>query len=483
LIVYQPTFESVCHHPLPDWYRDAKFGIFIHWTISSVPAFAPTGQGDISQIFASKSQSEAYKYQPYSEWYQNSLRIPGSPVAEYHAKTYGMEYSYENFAQTFIEQSQAWDPEEWADLFRRAGARYTVLVTKHHDGFLLWNSRTPNPRMPAYRTTRDVTGELTRAVSAAGLKMGLYYSSALDWTFSPGAIHDFADLLSSGPGDRAYRQYVEDHWKELIDRYDPWLLWSDIGYPPDGDLPGLFAYFYNHNPDGVVNDRWFQLPRKYRNLLGRLIIKRYAARIMQEGGTTLPKVPHCDYRTAEYQDLQTRVPYQWESVRGIGNSFAYNQFETADDYLKPPALIRMLADIVSKNGNLLLNVGPRPDGSIPEPQRDAILGIGRWLTTNGEAIYSTRPWQRALDKTLEGGDIRYTQCKEKLYIILMRLPSGERLTIPSLPIRPGSDATLLGSGQPVPWRWSGGSLQLELPDGLDEDSVPVVRVELDEEHM
>jgi alpha-L-fucosidase len=481
--VYQPTFESVTQHPLPEWYRDAKFGIFIHWTISSVPAFAPTGHGNISQLFAQKSQSEAYKYQPYSEWYQNSLRIPGSPVAEYHTKIYGRDYPYENFAQTFNEQSQAWDPQEWADLFRQAGARYTVLVTKHHDGFLLWDSKHPNPRMPAYRTTRDVTGELTRAVSAARLKMGFYYSSALDWTFSPGAIHDFADLLSSGPEDHAYRQYVEAHWKELIDRYDPWLLWSDIAYPADGNLPELFAYFYNHNPQGVVNDRWFQLPSKYRNPLGRLVLKHFAARIMQSGGTTLPKVPHCDYRTAEYQDLETRMPYQWESVRGIGNSFAYNQFETEEDYLKAPALIRMLADIVSKNGNLLLNVGPRANGSIPEPQREAILGIGRWLTVNGESIYSTRPWQRALDKTPEGGEIRYTQCGKSLYLILVHLPAGGMLTLPNLPIRSGSPATLLSNGQPLQWTSTDGEIRLILPDGLVEDAIPVVRVELDDNQL
>jgi alpha-L-fucosidase len=127
----------------------------------------------------------------------------------------------------------------------------------------------------------------------------------------------------------------------------------------------------------------------------------------------------------------------------------------------------------------LLNVGPRADGSIPEPQREAILGIGRWLASNGEAIYSTRPWQRAMDITPEGGEIRYTHCGEKLYMIVMRLPAGEKLTLPSLPIRSGSTAVLLSSGQPLQWTLSESAIQLILPNGLDEETVPVVRLELD----
>ena len=176
------------------------------------------------------------------------------------------------------------------------------------------------------------------------------------------------------------------------------------------------------------------------------------------------------------------MPYQWESVRGIGNSFAYNQFEKAEDYLKAPALIRMLSDVVSKNGNLLLNVGPRADGSIPEPQREAILGIGRWLAANGEAIYHTRPWQRTVEKTPEGGEIRYTRSGKTLYLILMRLPSGGTLTLPDMPIRSGSAAVLLSNSQPLQWTSTGNRVRLILPDGLEGDAIPVVRVEEDDDN-
>lgn len=475
--VYQPTLESVQQHPLPNWYQDAKFGIFVHWTIASVPAYAPTGLGDISHIFAKGSEAYGYTNQPYAEWYQNSLRIKGSPVYDYHRKTYGENYPYENFAQTFNEASQQWNPEAWADLFGEAGARYVVLVTKHHDGFLLWDSQFPNPFKPDFCTTRDVTAELTNSVVAAGMKMGLYYSSALDWTFSPQPILGFADLFSTGPTSEEYLRYVENHWQELIDRYEPAILWSDIAYPPDGDLPKLFAYFYNHNPEGVVNDRWFQLPRFYFTEEGQAILRERAGGMMKDGGTTLPDVPHCDYRTTEYKNLTERASFKWESVRGIGNSFAYNQFEKPEDYLQAPALIRMLVDVVSKNGNLLLNVGPRPDGSIPEPQVAALQGIGRWLAVNGEAIYGTRPFSlRSGDETEDGLKVAYTTKENVLYITLLQSPQGA-FWLPNLPVDNGCTLTLLGTNQPITWQKEGDSISISPPFDLDWGAIPVLRME------
>lgn len=475
--MYQPTLSSIKQHPLPTWYDDAKFGIFVHWTISSVPGYAPTGLGDISHIFAKQSEAEAYTNQPYAEWYQNSLRIKGSPVYYHHRKTYGPNYPYENFAHTFNEQSRQWQPDTWANLFSEAGARYVVMVTKHHDGFLLWNSQYPNPFRPDYRATRDVTGELNHSITARGLKMGLYYSSALDWTFSTRPILGFADLLSSGPTSQTYLDYAENHWRELIDRYNPAILWSDIAYPPYGNLPDLFAYFYNHNPEGVVNDRWFQLPQRYLEPAGRALLERDAKELMNDGGTALPRVPHCDYRTAEYTNMKTRASFKWESVRGIGNSFTYNQFEQPSDYLTAPALIRMLVDIVSKNGNLLLNVGPRPNGSIPEPQVEALQGIGRWLAVNGEAVYGTRPWIWSGDETEDGLKVAYTTKGNVLYITLLNPPTGT-LKLPNLPARNDSVLTIVGSKQQLDWRQENGCLNISWPFPLNRDSIPVLRLEM-----
>jgi alpha-L-fucosidase len=476
--MYEPTIESVKQHPVPDWYQDAKFGIFIHWTISSVPAFAPTGLGDIHNLFEGKSQEYVFAHQPYAEWYLNSLRIPGSPVEQYHREKYGANFRYEDFAPLFNQQAEQWDPEAWAGLFRQAGAQYVVLVTKHHDGFLFWPSKYPNPKMPDYRTTRDVCGELNQAVSGQGMKMGYYYSSALDWSFTTRPVQNFPDLLTNGPTSKAYAKYVENHWKELIDRYDPWVLWSDIGYPPNYNLAELFSYYYNHKPEGVVNDRWFQLPVYLFNPLGRLLLKQKMKQMMQSDSAALPKVPHCDYVTTEYTDYTKQVDFKWESVRGIGNSFTYNQFETENDYLKAPALIRMLVDIVSKNGNLLLNVGPRPDGSIPEPQVVALQGIGAWLAVNGEAIYGTRPWQRFSDTAENGMEVRYT-CKDStVYATVTTLPSDGWVILPQMPICEGLRLSLLGAVEPLEWEKEGASLRVRLPGSLGADDVPVLKIEL-----
>ena len=212
--MYEPTFSSVKQHPLPNWYNNAKFGIFIHWGLYSVPAFAPRKPVNLESLVSGDFGSS-----PYAEWYQNSLRIPDSAVQQHHAETYGANFPYENFVAAFNEQSRSWNPDTWADLFQRAGARYVVLVTKHHDGFLLWPSQHLNPQRPDYHATRDIVGELQRSVTARGLKLGCYYSSALDWSFTPRPIQSMADLMTSGPTDRVYRDYVEQHWKELIDRY------------------------------------------------------------------------------------------------------------------------------------------------------------------------------------------------------------------------------------------------------------------------
>jgi len=227
-----------------------------------------------------------------------------------------------------------------------------------------------------------------------------------------------------------------------------------------------------------VNDRWFQLPRFYFSSIGKLLLKWGAAkRLMNSGGTTLPHVPHCDYRTTEYENLADRASFKWESVRGIGNSFTYNQFEKPEDYLKAPELIRMLVDVVSKNGNLLLNVGPRPDGSIPEPQIEALQGIGRWLAVNGEAIYGTRPFTHPSDETENGLKVAYTAKENALYITLLQPPKG-KFRLPDLPVQDGSALTLLGTNQPITWQKEGSAVHISLPTGLDWESIPVLRLEM-----
>ncbi len=466
-MAYQPTLASVKTHPLPDWYNDAKFGIFIHWGIYSVPAYAPAGEMDIEKAFSGEMD---LSNSPYAEWYQNSLRVEGSPTYQYHAKTYGAGFRYEQFAPQFNEQIRQWDPHAWAGLFARAGARYVVLVTKHHDGFLMWPSRHPNPRIEGWQASRDVVGELSRAANAAGLRMGFYYSSLLDWSFTPRPITSVVDLLAGSDTSHQYVDYVENHWLELIERYDPWILWSDIGYPPGCDLPKLWAHFYNHKPEGVVNDRWAQLPKVFFSRLGRAILMQM---IRRSSGGKQPQSAHSDFVTPEYATLDEISPSKWETCRGIGYSFGYNQFENADDYQKTDDLIRLLADVVSKNGNLLLNVGPCADGSIHPAQQAALEGLGKWLQHNGESIYGTRPWHRYKDTDPNGGDVRYTSRGQTLYAILLSPPQNDTLVLP--PDVHG-EVSLLKTGEVLRAERSGDRFVITLPPAEGAQPMPVLKI-------
>lgn len=464
---YLPTFESVKTHPMPGWYEDAKLGIFIHWGLYSLPAFAPRGEGYAEKMLAGEI---GFANTPYAEWYQNSLRIPGSPAQRYHNEKYGASFGYEQFALLFNQALAAWKADEMAELFARAGARYVVLVSKHHDGFLMWNSRHPCPKRPAYQTKRDVAGELTQAVSQRGMKMGFYYSSLLDWTFTRKPITNTAELVAASDIRSTYRAYISGHWRELIERYNPWILWSDIGYPPGKDLPGLFAHFYNQQPEGVINDRWLQVPAYFFNPLGRAVLKQ----ILKKMDTNrFPPVPHCDFLTAEYTGFDGIQHKKWEACRGIGNSFGYNQFEGEIDYMKPEEAIRLLADVVSKNGNLLLNVGPRPDGSLHPCQVSVLEGLGAWLQMNGEAIYGTRPWIQHKDVGVGEAEVRYTSKNEALYAIVTRMPENRTL---SLPVDVRSNISLLETAQILHAEADGERVRIRLPELLASESIPVVKI-------
>jgi len=468
---YQPTKESVDRHPVPDWYHDAKFGIFIHWSLCCVPAFAPTDKGDIMEILRNEGSRAMFANQPYSEWYLNSLRIKGSPAYEYHVKTYGADFDYYEFAKDFNAALDTWDPAGWADLFKQVGARYVVLVTKHHDGFLLWPSKRLNPMRPGLHAARNVVGELSEEVKARGMRMGFYYSSPYDWTFTQKPITDLAMSLVRIPGTSEYREYANSHWYELIDTYDPSVLWSDIGYPDGVNINEIFAYFYNKTPDGVVNERWGQTNSLTRSLCVtpgvKQVISWYAKRLWLQGKTSPPGV-HYDFTTPEYTSFSEVSKEKWECTRGIGKSFGYNKQERPEDFLGVPELVRLLVDIVSKNGNLLLNVGPKPGGEIPEVQVDRIKGVGAWLSVNGDAIYGTRPWKRAEGKTADGAEVRFTSKSDALYAILMETPRGPEVTIESLRAAGEMRIELLGSDEPIAWEQAGSGINVRFGSRLPD---------------
>jgi alpha-L-fucosidase len=472
---YTPSRASLRTHPVPDWFHDAKLGIFIHWTPASVPAWAPLS-GEPPQVIARHGWRYWFANNPYVEWYANSLRIPGSPTQRYHAATYGADFSYDNFIPMFQQATERWDPALWANIFAEAGARYVVLVTKHHDGFLLWPSQHPNPHKPGYQSRRDLVGELATAVRSRGMRFGTYYSGGLDWTFDSRPIQGLGDMVAAIPQHPEYAAYVDAHWRELIARYQPSVLWNDIGYPARADLLGLFAHYYNTIPDGVVNDRFLQFNLgeegswRYRLTLqavraGAWLLTRLGGEFGSPGGGI-----HADFRTPEYTAARKITPWKWEATRGMGYSFGYNQLETDQHMIPVERLIHLLVDIVSKNGNLLLNVGPMADGTIPEIQLRRLRGLGSWLARHGEAIYGTRPWVRAEGSTADGTPLRYTCRGNILYAVVLGRPAGPEVVIRELALPDIARVRLLGHEEPLAWQLAGRDLRLRLPSALESES-------------
>ncbi|HEX4775406.1 MAG TPA: alpha-L-fucosidase [Acidimicrobiia bacterium] len=365
---------------LPQWFDDAKLGVFVHWTPASVPAFAPVGP-DPFTVAARDGWERAMRENPYVEWYQNSLAIDGSPVQWHHRATYG-DTGYDAFVREFVAAQDCWHADAWAQLFAAAGARYVVLVTKHHDGFLQWPSATL-PLREGWHARRDVVGELARAVRERGMRFGVYYSGGLDWTFGGLPITDLASMLRAIPQSDDYVRYVDAHWRELIARVEPSVLWADIGSPAGLDLAALFAHYYGRVPDGVVNNRF--------DMLG------------VAAGTV-----HADFVTPEYSTSSDATGPKWETTRGMGTSFGFNREETDDDYLSPRALVHLVVEVVAAGGNLLLNVGPNADGTVVWDQATRLVALGHWLHANGEAIYDTVPSGLPGTTNRAGDAVRFT---------------------------------------------------------------------------
>jgi alpha-L-fucosidase len=345
--------------PVPQWYSDAKFGIFIHWGAYSVPAWAePTGE------LGAVDDSVWMAHNPYAEWYYNTIRIEGSPAQKHHKEVHGGA-PYDNFLDQW--KASKFNPDEWASLFVKAGAQYVIPTTKHHDGITLWDAPGTGTRNTVARgPKRNLISAIAEAVRKTGIKFGVYYSGGLDWSvdyYPPMTLGEHVRAFR--PTDAAYAMYCYEHIMDLINRYKPDVLWNDIEYPDFAKREGayslaeIFDKYYKAVPHGVVNDRWC--------------------------------VPHADYKTSEYQhSLDNENGEAWENNRGIGLSFGYNQVEDEKHYMSINAAQHHLIDVVSRGGNLLLNVGPTADGEIPAFQRKVLEGLGAWLAVNGDSIYGTR---------------------------------------------------------------------------------------------
>ena len=451
---FQPTWESIRAHEVPEWFHNAKLGIFIHWGLYSVPAWA-TPVGELGKV----DWNKWFANNPYAEWYLNTLRIQGSPTQIHHFEKYGKDFHYMNFAETFNEEVKKWRPEEWASLFKEVGARYVVLTSKHHDGWTLWPSEIKNPNRPPNRQgcSRDLVGELTDAIRKQGLRMGLYYSGGLDWSYTTQPIVKREEVRGTVIHTEEYARYADGHWRELIRKYRPSILWNDIGYPRQGDLLHIFADYYNQFPDGVVNNRFRQTPQD-----------------AQASNSEFPT--HADFTTPEYAKMEEITPKKWESCRGLGYSFGYNQQEGPEHVLKADELIELFVDIVSKNGNLLLNIGPKPDGAISEIQIDRLRALGRWLAINGEATFDTRPWGRASGQTGDGVPVRFTRKGTTVYAVLFDKPKTNPVLIRSF--RPAAGATIevLGVRGVLRWSQQGEDLRVTLPARLPGDYAYTLKI-------
>ena len=467
---YLPTKKSLSEHPLPAWYEDAKLGIRITWGPFSVPGWAPVGdeiRGGFKDIQG-------------AEWYWNSMNISGSPTRKYHEKTYGKNYSYEKFSGQFMKSTRQWDPVQWAELFQKAGAKYVVINAKGQDGFLMWPSENPNPLRKNYQSKRDFIGELTRAVRQFNIEMGLYYSGGVDGTFTNSPITSSLDLLHAIPSSQDYADYVNAQWRELIDRYAPAILWNDIAFPKNAPVNKLHADYYNKYPLGIVNDRFEQMdldkPGTLLSALEGRVLESKFKRV--QNNQAFGAQNHFDFRTFDGEGPFKLAPQKWEAVLRMGSSFGYNQNETDADLVSTEKLVYTLIDVVSKNGNLLVNIGPRVDGTIPEIQRERLEGLGKWLEVNGEAIYGTRTCFKAEGMTAEDIPLRLTRKDRFLYIFIMGQTLNHELNLLETYFPQKATVEMLGYRGKLGWERQEKNIRVQLPPKRHPFPAYVLKVDL-----
>jgi alpha-L-fucosidase len=416
---FAPSWTSLETFRTPEWYLDAKFGIFIHWGLYSVPAFD-------------------------NEWYPRNMYKKGEKAFDHHVKTWGPQarFGYKDFIPLF--KAEKFDAAAWAALFREAGAKYVVPVAEHHDGFPMYASDFTEWSAARMGPKRDIVGELARAVRAEGLTFGVSSHRVEHWWFfDQGKTFDSdvrdpkydafygpaVDQKSSESGQTPPSRAFLDDWlartAELVDKYQPQLIWFDwwIAQPAvHAHLQRFAAFYYNRGAE------W-----------GRGVAINYK----KHGGESFPDT--AGVLDIERGQLAAIRPLFWQTDTSVSKtSWGYvtnHEYKTAD------SIVDDLVDIVSKNGCLLLNIGPRSDGTIPEPEQQMLREIGRWLRVNGEAIYGTRPWTifgEGPTAVVEGPfadtkrlaftaqDIRFTRKGDTLFATALAWPESGVLTIASL---------------------------------------------------
>jgi alpha-L-fucosidase len=456
---YRADWESLKGYTVPDWYKDAKFGIFIHWGVYAVPAFG-------------------------SEWYPRMMYIPGSEEFKHHLATYGPQekFGYKDFIPMF--KAQKFDPSAWARLFREAGAKYVVPVFEHHDGFQMYDSALSDWTAVKMGPQRDLEGDLAKAVRAEGLRLGAS-SHRIEHNFFLGVgrsirsdVNDPANAGFYGPAHNwlTAKQgtplandftFVSKAWTddwlarsaEIVKKYQPEVMYFDwwVGQPSVRENLTRFAAFY------------YNTSLKKAGSIGVINYKDYA---MQDSSGVL------DIERGQLSGIR---PSYWQTDTSISNrSWGYIENDT---FKSSDFVIHQLVDIVSKNGNLLLNIGPRADGTIPDEVQRVLREIGEWLKINGEAIYGTRPWRtfgEGPTKIVEGAfhdtdtekftseDFRFTTKGETLYAIELGWPANGEAVIHSVGTgaageRPVKSVEILGSNERVTFESEKDGLHIHLP--------------------
>jgi len=460
---YLPTWNSLRTHPTPQWFVDAKFGIYTHWGIYSVPA-------------------RGYNV----TWYPYHMYRPGSPQYEYHVQTYGgpARFGYKDFIPLFT--AEKFDPDEWAELFQKAGARFAGPVGEHHDGFAMWDTRYSEWNAVRMGPRRDVVGELEKAIRKQGMRFMVSLHHAENWFYFPHWRKEFdtsdpryAGLygephnlewaehdpqtgnqprdweLQEKPSQKHLQTWL-DKTKEVVDNYRPDLLWFDHGmqYVQEHYKREMLAYYYNRARE------WDQE-----------VVVTYKWNDFVHGAGVL------DLELGRFDDL---TPHDWITDTTVDDGHGWAYMKDAK-YKSPHTLIHYLIDNVSKNGYLLLNIGPRPDGQIPEQAKALLSNIGSWLAVNGEAIYGTTPWLiygEGPTRMVKAGyfmedhevqytaqDIRFTARDDTLYAICLGWPA-EPVTIGSFKCLYAKEITsvrLLGSAAPLEWTLTPQGLTIQPP--------------------
>jgi alpha-L-fucosidase len=431
---YKPTSESLRTHKVPQWFDDAKFGIFVHWGPYAVPAYH---EWYVAWMSPKAGWGFLFGAPPYNATRGNmpeelfKKRIQ-EKAYQYHLKNWGPDFAYDDFIPMF--KAERFDPAAWAKLFEDAGAKYVVLTAKHGDEFAMWPTKYTRRNAVEMGPHRDVAGDLMNAVRGRGLKMGFYHNTT----------YTFWDKRYPG---RDWVEYMNATIKELVDLYQPSIIWGDVTVGPIKDERGIdlpadywnskevLAYFYNHSKDGaevVANDRWG----------------------LDVDGSHLG-----DFLTPERSNIRDVEPRKWELCDSLDPfSWGYNRNLPEGEYMTANQLVDYLVDVVSKNGNLLINIGPRADGTIPEIMQHVLLETGEWLKVNGEAIYGTRPWT-----SWKEGDFRFTRKGEAVYAIALEWPEGDVLTLKSFAGKKVSRVELLGLGEPLKWKQTPAGVVITIP--------------------